>query len=160
MSNTPIHHVFEDFRMNALVVQVDVFSGSGELPRNLAQVQERAKDIQYRSKQRLSDGQIRQLEALRSALANLLAKLPSALHSDPQVKKLAEISQRGPLSLVRLVNRHDTRSSDFKDYEFSRTTVNDLWQGGHDDVCRAISHTAEACRMTDLGNGVRAYDLQ
>jgi len=58
------------------------------------------------------------------------------------------------------VNRHDTRSSDFKDYEFSRTTVNDLWQGGHDDVRRAISHPAEACRMTDLGNGVRAYDLQ
>ena len=115
-------------------------------------VYERAKPVQLQSK-------ICQLEALRSALANLLAKLPSALHSDPQVKKLAEVSQRGPLSLVRLVNRHDTRSSDFKDYEFSRTTVNDLWQGGHDDVCRAISHP-EACRMTDLGNGVRAYDLQ
>ncbi|MGD0639988.1 MAG: patatin-like phospholipase family protein, partial [Roseiarcus sp.] len=51
MSNTPLQYVCEDIRISALVVTVDLFSGKGELPQNLDQVQERAKDIQYQSKQ-------------------------------------------------------------------------------------------------------------
>jgi len=47
-SNTPLWYVLdEDYRMSALVLQVDVFSGAGDLPQNLNQVQERVKDIQY-----------------------------------------------------------------------------------------------------------------
>jgi NTE family protein len=158
MSNTPLQYVCEDFRISALVVTVDLFSGKGELPQNLNQAQERAKDIQYQSKQRLTDSRIREIEALRSALAEVLGKLPEALHSDPQVQKLVAVSQRGPLSLIRLVNRHDTGSSDFKDYEFSRATVDDLWQGGQYDVQKVLAHP-EACRVTDYGNGVRVFDL-
>jgi NTE family protein len=157
MSNTPLQYVLEDFRMNALVVQVDLFSGPGEMPRNLDQAQERAKDIQYRSKQRLSHARIRELEDLRGALARLLAKLPRTLQSDPEVRKLTEVSQREPLSIVHLVNRHDTKSSDFKDYEFSRATVEDLWQAGRDDARNAMTHP-ERCSITDFGNGVRAYE--
>ncbi|MGD0640305.1 MAG: DUF3734 domain-containing protein, partial [Roseiarcus sp.] len=96
--------------------------------------------------------------ALRSALADVLAKLPQTLLSDPQVQRLRAVSQRGPLSLIRLVNRHDTASSDFKDYEFSRATVDDLWQGGRYDVQRVLKHP-ETCRLTDYGNGVRLFDL-
>jgi NTE family protein len=158
MSNTPLHYVLEQcFRMNALVLQVDLFSGMGELPQNLNQVQERAKDIQYQSKQRVSHTTIRELEALRSTLADVLAKLPSTMQSDPQVQKLAAVSQRGRLSLVHLVNQHDTKSSDFKDYEFSRATVEDLWQAGRDDACKVMEHP-ENCRITDFGNGVRYYE--
>jgi NTE family protein len=62
------------------------------------------------------------------------------------------------VSLIHLVNRHDTKSSDFKDYEFSRATVDELWQAGHDDVMRVVKHP-DACRIADLGNGVRTFDL-
>ena len=159
MSNTPAQYVAKDFRMNALIVQVDVFSGLGELPKSLEQVQERVKDIQFQSKMRFSAGQVRDLEAMRSTLADVLAKLPENLRSDPQVRKLEEVSCRGALSLVQLVNRHDTKSSDFKDYEFSRVTVDELWQAGHGDVERALKHP-EACRITELGNGMRIFELQ
>jgi len=158
MSNTPLQHVCEDFRMSALIVTVDLFSGKGELPQNLAQVQERAKDIQYQSKQRLTDSQIKEIEALRSTLADVLAKLPQSLRSDPQVQELSEVSQRGPLSLVRLVNRHDTGSSDFKDYEFSRATVDDLWRGGQYDIQKILTRPDD-CRVTDYGNGVRLFEI-
>jgi len=159
MSNTPLHYVARDFRMNALVLQADLFSGLGELPRNLDQVNERVKDIQFQSKTRFSLDQIRDIEALRSTLAEVIDKMPARLRADPQVKKLEAISRREPLSLIRLVNRHDTRSSDFKDYEFSRATVDELWQGGHDDVMQVLEHP-EACHVTDLGNGVRVFDLE
>jgi NTE family protein len=157
MSNTPLQYVCEDFRISALVVAVDLFSGKGELPQNLNQVQERTKDIQYQSKQRLTDSLIRKIEALRSTLADVLAKLPEPMRADPQVQMLAEVSQRGPLSLVHLVNRHNTGSSDFKDYEFSRATVDDLWRGGQYDVQKVLTHP-EACRVTDYGNGVRVFE--
>jgi NTE family protein len=158
MSNTPLQYVAKDFRMDALIVAVDLFSGLGGLPRNLDQVQERVKDIQFQSKMRFSEDQVRQLEGLRSVLADVIAKLPADLRADPQVKKLEEVSRRGRLSVVHLVNRHDTKSSDFKDYEFSRATVNDLWQAGHDDVEKVIAHP-DACRVAELGNDVRIFNL-
>jgi NTE family protein len=158
MSNTPMQYVAKDFRMDALIVTVDLFSGLGELPQNLNQVAERVKDIQFQSKTRFSVDEVRKLEGMRSTLASVLAKLPASLRNDPQVRKLKEISRRGRLTLVHLVNRHDTKSSDFKDYEFSRATVNDLWQGGHDDVQRVLEHP-DSCRVTELGNGVRFFDL-
>jgi NTE family protein len=158
MSNTPLRYVAKDFRLDALIVQVDLFSGLGAMPANLNQVQERVKDIQFQSKTRFSVDEMRQIEALRSALAGLLAKLPAKLRSDPQVKKLEELSQRRPLTLIRLINRHDTKSSDFKDYEFSRATVNDLWLGGREDV-QGVLKRPESCRITELGNGMRIFDL-
>ena len=157
-SNTPLHYVLKDLSLNALVVQVDLFNSEGELPQNLDQVQERTKDLQYQSKLLVSHARIRELEALRTALGHVLAKLPRAMQSDPEVQKLAAVSQRGPLSLVHLVNRHDTKSSDFKDYEFSRATVEDLWQAGRDDVRMALMHP-ERAKVTDFGNDVRAYEL-
>ena len=157
MSNTPLQYVCEDFRISALVVAVDLFSGKGELPQNLDQVQERTKDIQYQSKQRLTDSLIRKIETLRSTLADVLAKLPESLRKDLQVQKLAEVSQRGPLSLIHLINRHDTGSADFKDYEFSRATGDDLWRGGQHDVQKVLARP-EDCRVTDYGNGVRLFE--
>jgi len=158
MSNTPAKYVAQDFRINALIVQVDLFSGFGSMPTNLNQVQERVKDIQFQSKARYSYDEIRKLETMRSTLAAVLAKLPANLRSDPQVKKLEEISHRGPMTVIRLINRRDTQSLDFKDYEFSRATVNDLWLAGHDDV-RRVLEKPDTCRVSDLGNGVRIFDL-
>ena len=158
MSNTPLQYAAQDFRMNALIVQVDLFSGSGELPKNLDQVQERVKDIQFQSKTRFSYDQVREIEALRSTLADVLDRLPASLRSDPHVKELEKRSRRGPLSLIHLINRHDTKSSDFKDFEFSRATIDDLWRAGHDDVQTVLTRP-DACHVTELGNGVRVFDL-
>jgi NTE family protein len=158
MTNTPLAYVGKDFRMSALIVQVDLFSGLGDVPKTLNEVQERVKDIQYQSKTRISLEEMRAIESLRSSLASVIDRLPATLRSDPQVKKLEEISHRGRVSLIHLVNRHDTRSLDFKDYEFSRATVQDLWQGGQRDVQRVLTNP-DGCQITEVGNGVRIFDL-
>ena len=159
MSNTPLQYAARDFRQDALIIQVDLFSGLGALPRNLGQVQERVKDIQFQSKTRFSVDQMRRIEDLRNALADVIGRLPRSMRADPKVRKLEAISRRGPVSLVRLVNRCDTKSFDFKDYEFSRATVDELWRAGHNDVQMVLAHP-EACTVTDLGNGLRIFDLQ
>jgi hypothetical protein len=45
-----------------------------------------------------------------------------------------------------------------KDYEFSHHSVESLWHAGHDDVLKGMMHP-DAFRVTDLGNGMRKFDL-
>jgi NTE family protein len=69
VSNTPLWYVLdEDPRMNALIFQVDLFSAAAEAPNNLAQVQERQKDIQYSSKARFNIARLKEIEELRASL--------------------------------------------------------------------------------------------
>jgi NTE family protein len=157
MSNTPLAFVMQDYRQEALVVQVDVFCGVGGMPQTVDQAQERLKDIQYQSKQGLSHTMIRRIEELRSLLAELLAKLPQEMREDQTVKKLEEVSHRGRLSLVHLVNRFDNHSYDVKDYEFSSASVDALWRVGHEDVMKVV-RKPDTCRVTELGNDVRVYE--
>ena len=116
------------------------------------------KDLQYASKVRFNAARVKQQEELRASLRRVLAMLPANAQSDPDVERLAAISTRGEVLLVRFTNRYDTRSSDFKDYEFSRATVLDLWEGGYADVRRAIA--TEAWRnATEMAQGIHVCDL-
>ncbi|QBR01755.1 patatin-like phospholipase family protein [Paraburkholderia pallida] len=158
-SNTPLWYVVDEaYRESGLVLQIDLFSGAGPFPQNMNQVQERMKDLQYASKVRFNAARVKQQEELRASLRHVLAMLPANAQSDPDVERLAAISTRGEVLLVRFTNRHDTRSSDFKDYEFSRATVLELWEGGHGDVRHAIA--TEAWRnATEMAQGIHVCDL-
>jgi NTE family protein len=146
-------------RIDALIVQVDLFNATGELPANLDQVLERAKDIQYSSKTRLNTRQVQELEGLRLAVGRLLRKLPATLHDDPDYKLLRPLAEhKRHITIAHLINRRLVSSSSAKDYEFSRTTVRQLWQAGLDDVRRTISHRAWL-EARELVEGVRVFDL-
>jgi NTE family protein len=63
VSNSPLWYVLDDSpQINAMIVQVDLFSARGKLPVNLDEVLERAKDIQYSSKTRFNTNRIKELE--------------------------------------------------------------------------------------------------
>ncbi len=159
VSNSPLWYVMDEAPgIDALILQVDLFSARGAAPSDLDEVQERSKDIQYSSKTRFNSTQLRQRMQLKAAFRRLLGKLPAQLRDDPDVAFLAQASLRTEISLVQLINRHDTRSSSFKDYEFSRATVNELWNAGRDDVRRTVSHP-EWCRATQHHEGLREFDL-
>lgn len=68
------------------------------------------------------------------------------------------ISTRGAVALLDFINRHDARSSNFKDYEFSRATVLKLWDFGYRDAHKVVSGP-QWREATDLGNGVHVCDL-
>lgn len=159
VSNSPLWFVMDEAPdIDALILQVDLFSAVGRLPTNLEQVQERAKDIQYSSKTRFNSTQLRQRDALKASFRRLLDKLPPQLLDDPDVQRLAAASRRCQASLVHLINRHDTGSAGVKDYEFSRTTVNELWNAGRRDVEHGVAHT-EWGRATEQHEGLRVFDL-
>ena len=93
VSNSPLWYVLDDSpHINAMIVQVDLFNARGELPANLDQVLERAKDIQYSSKTRFNTMRIKELENLRAALGRLLEKLPPEVRDDPDYRMVAPLA--------------------------------------------------------------------
>jgi len=160
VSNSPLMYVFDvSPRINALIVQVDLFSARGPLPANLDQVLERAKDIQYSSKTRFNTNRVKELEDLRAALSRLLKKLPPALRDDPDYLRLLPVATGKPhISLVHLINRRLASASNAKDYEFSRATVRDLWNGGLEDVRRTCAH-ADWDHASERVQGMRVFDF-
>jgi NTE family protein len=112
VSNSPLSYVTdESYDEDALVLQVDLFSAAGDMPRNLEQVEERIKDIQYASKVRFNAARLKEFEDLRAALHRLIEKLPDGLRADPDVQRLGAVSTRGAVTLIHFTNRHGTRSS-------------------------------------------------
>lgn len=157
VSNSPLTYVTDENRGNSsLIMQIDVFSAAGALPKDLQKASERVKDIQYASKTRFNIDRIRQFESLRASLARVLDKLPKSMQNDPDVKALKGVANRPPVTLVHLINRHTLNTSQFKDCEFSRATVFELWAAGLADVNRLISEPA-SMTLTDLGNGLRVF---
>jgi len=160
VSNSPLWYVMDDSpTINALIMQVDLFSAKGQLPANLDQVLERAKDIQYSSKTRFNTKRVQQLENLRQALTRLMEKLPPDLRDDPDYKLLqASLGQKLQITIAHLVSRRYAHSTNSKDYEFSRTTVRQLWQAGLEDVRRASAHR-DWLKATEVCSGIRVFDL-
>jgi NTE family protein len=159
VTNSPLAYVTDEKpRTRVLIIEVDVFNAKGELPRNLDQAMERAKDIQYASKMRLNMERFRELGEMRSALGRLLCKLPAGLQDDPDAQKLAPLCDEREFTIARIINRRTTKSGNNKDYEFSRATVNEAWAAGLEDVRRSKAKI-EWMQPMDLGPGVRVYDL-
>jgi len=159
VSNTPLWYVLDSSPpMRALIIQVDLFGATGELPRNLEQVMERHKDIMYSSKTRFNTTRVRELQQLRSPLHRLLQKLPEDLKLDPDAKALEKLSSGTHIDIVHFINRHGAYSSFSKDYEFSRATMLRRWEAGLEDVRRSVAHP-EWLRKSQLAEGIRVYDL-
>src|ERR1700741_1365200 len=160
VSNSPLWHVLDDSpALNAFILQVDLFSARGELPANLDQVLEREKDIRYSSKTRSNTKRVQQLEPLRQALTRLLEKLPPALRQDADYRLLkTALGERRQVTIAHLINRRFAHSASSKDYEFSRSTVHELWQCGLEDMRRARLHGAWL-EAQEVESGVRVFDL-
>jgi len=159
VSNSPLWYVLDDSpRLNALIVQVDLFSAKGELPTNLNEVLERAKDIQFSSKTRFNTKRVKELNALHQVLGRLLEQFPPALRNSPDGRELARLCDQGDITIAHLINRRLTHSAQSKDYDFSRTTVNELWAAGLEDVRRSVANV-DLLKARDAGLGMRVYDL-
>jgi NTE family protein len=140
VTNTPLSYVADERPMTtARIFQVDTFNAQGEPPRNLSQVMERAKDIQYASKSRFNVEQLRKLGELKAAGQRLLDKLPPDLKSDPDAQALADACDERSWVIIRLINTRPSRSGLVKDFEFSRETIEEAWAAGLEDVRRSVA---------------------
>jgi NTE family protein len=81
VSNTPLRHLLDnEDRTNTLVIQVDLFSARGELPRAMEDVLGRHKDIMYSSRTRHNTDMFRRLREWKRRLQIVLAKVRGCPH--------------------------------------------------------------------------------
>jgi NTE family protein len=159
VSNTPLRYaIAHSPAVNVLIVQVDLFSAEGELPRNLDQVMERHKDIMYSSEMLFDSAHLREIKRQRGALRRLLQKLPTHFKANSDVRILEAAGNRSHIDIVRLINRRYNYMGSAKDYEFSRSTVDTLWAAGLDDARRIVAHPESVIGRV-VSDGVRVYDL-
>ncbi len=159
VSNTPLWYVLDDSpSLKGLIVQVDLFNASGELPRNLDQVMERQKDITYSSKSRFNTSRLTESQKLQYAFYRVLKILPEELRAHPDVKALEAIGHRSNVDILHLINRRYGYTSSSKDNEFSRATVNQLWASGLEDARFAFANFGSLA-VSEATEGIRRFDF-
>jgi NTE family protein len=159
VSNTPLQWVLEsEPRRNTLAFQVDLWSARGTVPRTMTEVMTRQKEIQYSSRTRSNSDRFRYTQKLRNTVANLLEKLPEELRNSPEVAVLKPVAYTTVYNLVHLIYRAKQYEGDFKDYEFSRRSMEDHWLAGYHDTVRTLRHP-EVLQRPDNLEGVLTFDL-
>ncbi len=160
VSNTPLQWVIEcGARQDTLVFQVDLWSAHGQIPRNMADVVTRQKEIQYSSRTRASTDQFKSLHRLQRELAALLSRLPEDLLEHEDVKLLRTAASHNVHNLVHLIYRARDYEGHSKDYEFSRLSMQDHWRAGYHDALRTLRHPEVLARPTSA-DGVATFDLE
>jgi NTE family protein len=161
VSNTPLQWVIESNprRQDTLAFQVDLWSSQGALPRNLAQVATRHKEIQFSSRTRASTGQFKNVHRVQRALDALLRRLPADFEENDDLRILKSVASDKVYNIVHLIYRARDYEGHSKDYEFSRLSMQDHWRAGYHDAVRSLRHPEVLARPTSL-DGVFTFDLE
>lgn len=159
VSNTPLQWVVEDAeRQDTLAFQVDLWSSRGTIPRTLREVMTRQKEIQYSSRTRARSDQFRKEQELRSALTDLISKLPEHLRDTPEYALLAPEADRNVYSVIQLIYQSRRTEGGSKDFEFSARSMEDHWAAGLSDTIRTLRHPEVLERPTSV-DGVFTFDV-
>lgn len=159
VSNTPLQWVLDSRPLqDMLAFQVDLWSASGSLPRDLTEAEVRQKEIRFASRTRAATDQIRNAQRLRHAFRNIYMHLPPALQKSPEIKLLARESEDVAFSIVELVYHSKNYEGIAKDFEFSRRTMEEHWRAGLEDANRALAHP-EVMERPDNAEGFRSFDF-
>jgi NTE family protein len=158
VSNTPLQYVLENAGKDPLcVVQIDLFPARGKLPKTLAEVDQRQKDIRFSSRTRLTTDRYRQLHNIQAAAERLAAKLSPELQEDPDLALLRAAGPSCAVSLVHLIHHQQGYEAASKDYEFSHLSMTQHWAAGKRDMKRTFAH--ETWRNRKPAEGLQMFDL-
>jgi len=160
VSNTPLQYVLDMHPRSEplMVLQVDLFSARGAMPRTISETMERQKDITYSSRTRMNTDALASNMNLQQAIADLIKKLPAPLRKDASVQAVCDQLSHKPIEIVHLIYRDKPYELESKDYEFSRASVDEHWEAGWRDICNTLDHP-EWLESASQVNGVTTFDL-
>ena len=141
VSNTPLQYLLEQEDVHdTLVFQVDLFSARGVLPRDMADVLARHKDIMYSSRTRNNTDTFRRLHNLRLKLNQALLRLPAEALTSEDKEYLASMEDVPQINIVHLIYQQKNYEGHAKDYEFSGTSMREHWESGYQDTRKTLRH--------------------
>ncbi len=142
VSNTPLNDVLftQDEAKDQLIFQVDLWDAKGALPENLLEIDERLKDIQYSSKTRMVTEMMRQKHTYTHLIKELLKLIPKDAQSAACIKDAKALTDVGVKNVIHLIYRKKAYERGHKDYEFSRSTMQEHWASGLKDIENTFKH--------------------
>lgn len=141
VSNTPLYRVLtEQPQRNALIIQVDLWSALGRLPRDLPEVAERVKDIQYSSRTRMITEYMRNSQEQRQLLHDLMALVPKAARDSEAYRRAEQRADSARINVLHLIYHDKAYEGQYKDIEFSLATMRTHWQSGQSDMRHTLGH--------------------
>ena len=159
VSNTPLQHLLDqDDRLNSLVIQVDLFSARGAMPRDIEDVMARQKDIVYSSRTRYNTDLYRRLHKWKTQLKQALEKVPAEMLSKEEARLKQELMHLPEIAILQLIYQQKSYEGHAKDYEFSGTSMREHWQSGYEDTARTLKHRGWIA-MPPEGQGIVVHDV-
>ena len=159
VSNTPLQWIVDSRpHFDTLAFQVDLWNARGELPRTIAEVATRQKEIQYSNRTRAGTASFEDIQRLRRALADLFEKLPEALRNGSEAQLLQPLGDHKVYNIMHLVYRAENYEGQSKDYDFSRASMEEHWRAGRRDAIRTLRHP-EVLKRPANHEGVFTFDL-
>ena len=141
VSNTPLQHVVDTADGDDLLVfQVDLFSALGALPRDMADVLGRQKDIQYSSRTRAVTDYYKNMHARDELLKRLLDRLDDDVLEPAEKAEKKRLARMSAITILHLIYQQAAYEGQAKDYEFSATSMKDHWESGYRDTQRTLAH--------------------
>ncbi|MBV9654827.1 MAG: patatin-like phospholipase family protein [Acetobacteraceae bacterium] len=159
VSNTPLQHLLENTGSdNVLVFQIDLFSARGALPRDMADVLGRMKDISFSSRTRLVTDYYMAQHRQKLIQKKLLAKIPEDRLDDGERALREELANLPEITILQMIYQQKAYEGQAKDYEFSGTSMREHWDAGYDDTLRTLSHR-DWLAMAPEDGGVIVHDV-
>ena len=159
VSNTPLQHVFDNIGgVSTLIFQVDLFSARGQLPRDMADVLARQKDIQYSSRTRLVTDLYTHRHQRILRIKQMLDKVPEGALTDAEIAMKAHLADLPAVTLLHLIYRQTAYETQAKDYEFSAASMREHWTSGYRDT-RATLERKEWMAMPSEDGGILVHDV-
>ena len=159
VSNTPLQHLLaQDDDINSLVFQVDLFSASGALPSTMPDMMGREKDISYSSRTRQVTDMFQRLQRWKTRAYRALLKFPEADLTDEERAMRDKLARLPAHTILQLIYQQKSYEGNAKDYEFSRTSMREHWQSGHDDTKRTMMHK-HWLEMPPENTGIVTHDI-
>ncbi len=159
VSNTPLQWVLSGRpRQDTLAFQIDLWSASGDRPRNMIEAELRQKEIRFSSRTRAATDDFKKVQLLRRAVHHLLERLPDDLRQLPQANILAGEADEKVYNIINLIYHSQNYEGTSKDYEFSRRTMEEHWESGYNDAVRTLRHP-EVLQRPQNHDCVFTFDL-
>ncbi len=159
VSNTPLQHVLEaGGSLDQLIIQVDLFSANGPLPRTMASVLARQKDIQYSSRTRMVTDQATRHHRRDQMLKQVLDKVPEGLLTPEETALKQQLAHQAEIAILLLIYQQAAFEGHSKDYEFSAETMKVHWDSGYRDA-KATLARKEWLRMPETFGGIVVHDI-
>ena len=159
VSNTPLQHLLEqEDGLDSLVFQVDLFSARGPLPREMADVLGRHKDIMYSSRTRYNTDMFRKLQKWKRRTHAALARIPEDQLSNDEKRWKVELDNLPEMTILHLIYQQKAYEGHAKDHEFSGTSMREHWQSGYEDTLTTLKQR-DWLSLPAPGGGIVVHDV-